>query len=138
MFRRAKVGDRVWSLPYGWGTIDNIGDNDTNDRFIGVVHDNDSYGTYATDGTWLVGSVNPVLFWDKIEFKIPPVPTPEKDALVRVWNNEYFDCKRYFRSFNKHGLITTWAEGRTSLTAEDSTDYETWYNWELVINEETK
>jgi hypothetical protein len=82
MFRDAKVGDRVWSPSWGWGTVV---DNDPNCDFpICVEFDApfDANPRFKYDGKGLnyyhneavgVGK-QPGIYWDEVKFEIPPRP----------------------------------------------------------------
>lgn len=67
-FDNVKVGDRVFSIQYGLGTIDRFGT--VNDhKVFKVDFDNGDYEWYFKDGRVNIDDVNPTLFWN--EFRIP-------------------------------------------------------------------
>lgn len=72
------------------------------------------------------------IFFDKIEFDIPPRPllTLEVDTKVIVGEagKKY---NRYFKKFNQNGKIVCFPSGRTSFSKVDETEEE-WDNYEVV------
>ena len=135
MFENAEVGDRVYDIRYGWGSIQFIGKN--SQYPISVVFDlkytNNKEITecYTDTGCFSTRSGKPVLFWN--EFKIPqeafikPLPKLVKDTKVLVWNNSR-KYKRYFSYFDRDGKIYCYEQGCTSWSATTS---QSWDNWEL-------
>jgi hypothetical protein len=132
MFSNAKVGDKVWSVSYGWGEIHYIEkEGGVYPLSVEFVKD---YVTYTLSGKEQ-DYENQTLFWN--EFEIPesaykkPLPKLEVDTKVLVWD-AYMDKgkarKRYFKEFNKNGNIVCFTEGATSFSAEAWT---VWDNWEL-------
>ena len=116
-----KVGDRVWSIIHGWGSLDSIND----------------YAMYIQYGIGLYTShdlihAEKIFFWN--EFKIPkeafikPLPDLTVDTKVIVWNNNMAKFKRHFKEFNSRGEIICFDYGKTSFT---TTDIDRWDNWEL-------
>jgi len=80
MFKDAKVGDRVWSVGYGWGEIEDI--SDVNALALAVRFDVGCYVDFNFDGK-LYNNHNQSLFWDEFEipeqaFKRPVAPCPFK------------------------------------------------------------
>ena len=134
MFSNAKVGDKVWDIRIGWGTIIDNHSKGNKDYPICVQFEATGANEYYTAcGKYYSEDINPSLFWDEIKFDVPkkPLPKLEVDTKVIVWNN-YNSTKyhRHFHSFNKNGVIVTWGNGKTSFTASKS-DWSTWDNWEL-------
>jgi len=80
-FDGIKIGDRVWSFEYGWGTVKELIYNSPYP--IGVVFDNEQYETFTLDGK-IEKSCNQTLFWDEIKFEIP------KKHKIKLKENEYF------------------------------------------------
>lgn len=64
MFKKAEIGDRVYDLLKGWGTIVNI--NPEDNYPIYVNSDADSFCTFTYDGKRDINDKNPTLFWRKI------------------------------------------------------------------------
>ena len=75
-FDRAKVGNRVWNLRHGWGTITEI-----EDKRIEVNLDNDylQIEHFLFDGRIKSTDLNPSWFWNEI-----PITTPEKPKTTYV------------------------------------------------------
>ena len=85
-FENAKVGDRVWSVEFGWGTVKYI-NNEYQSLFIKVIFDenDEDYGLiqYELHGLKLDHGLytnRRTLFWDEI--KIVP-PTRPKRTVVK-------------------------------------------------------
>ena len=72
-FDKAKVGDRVFSIQYGLGTIDRFVTVNDHEMFK-VDFDNGDYEWYFKDGRVNIDDVNPTLFWNEFH-----VPTEEED-----------------------------------------------------------
>jgi hypothetical protein len=142
MFENAQIGDRVWSLRYGWGIIKHIRPNTK--RVLEVffsINVNSTLADFTTDGKRSVWDLHPELFWN--EFKIPPeafikpLPKLEKDTKVLVWyETGLFDKrakqKRYFSHFSEEGKIHCYEQGRTSWSA---TGTQAWDNYEIYKEE---
>lgn len=86
-FENAKVGDRVWDLRHGWGTVNSRQDNapcplsvwfDAG-NCLGFSFDGHSYSQKRT------------LFWDEIKFEAPPRPARKIKKVVEGWVNVYAD-----------------------------------------------
>ena len=131
-FETAKVGDRVWCIRSGWGTII--------DRFrsraeypLVVEFDNREQKTYTLWGLLHYKDLNPTLFWDEVKFEIPekPLPQLEVDTKVLVWVSPVEKLKRHFSHF-ENGLIAVYEQGRTSFTTCDGRNVTCWPNWELA------
>lgn len=73
MFSKARVGDRVWSIRFGWGTIRKI---DTNLNYPIRVHFDNGNGLdgYKYDGRFGTGDQIPDLYWDEVKIVPPPQP----------------------------------------------------------------
>lgn len=131
-FTDAKVGDRVWSLTEGWGTII--------DRFslyiyypVAVEFDNGAYRTYTLLGRLYISDHRPTLFWNEVKFDTPekPLPQLEVDAKVLVWNNPNQKHRRHFSHFS-NGRIYTFDSGSTSFTRLHAGSITCWTHWELA------
>ncbi len=88
MFRNAKVGDRVWNMFRGWGTVEQI-DFDV-DFPIRVVFDGTEYDeTFTFEGKIRKCDINPTLFWDEIKFEIPKKSFNLEEELRRLEIKEF-------------------------------------------------
>ena len=121
-----KVGDRVWNIIHGWGSLDSI--NDYDGEFY-IQYDIDLYTSHNLRNT------EKVFFWK--EFEIPkeayikPLPKLAVDTKVIVWDNNCNKQKQYFKEFNKNGKIVCFDRGTTSFTAHNNNKGILWDNWEL-------
>ena len=129
-FTDAKVGDRVWSLTEGWGTII--------ERLLfrteyplTVEFENGELKTYTLWGLLQIDDLNPTLFWDEVKFEIPvkPLPDLEIDTKVLVWAcSSESKVKRHFSHF-ENGALRAFDRGHTSWTGRHTS---AWPNWECV------
>ena len=123
-----KVGDRIWSIIYGWGSLYSINDYDI--EFY-IQYDMDLYTSHN------LRDAEKIFFWN--EFKIPKeafikhLPDLTVDAKVIVWNNNMAKFKRHFKEFNSRGEIICFDYGKTSFT---TTDIDRWDNWEVYEEED--
>jgi len=80
-FDRAKVGNRVWNLQRGWGTIIEI-----EDRRIGVNLDNDylEIEHFLFDGRIKSTDLNPSWFWNEIPIAIPEKPKTTHTTKIEI------------------------------------------------------
>jgi len=83
-FETVKVGDRVWSITYGWATVTEV----FKDKFE-VQNDNGSTSMFNNDGTFhrmtsLFTKTNRCLFWDEIKFEIPKKPSKKVRKTVSI------------------------------------------------------
>lgn len=74
-FNNAKVGDRVWSPAYGWGTIFQITDGLTYDIHVIFEEWDKKKFSYTKSGYYSVSYKSPSLFWNEIH-----IPTDEEDV----------------------------------------------------------
>lgn len=90
IFAEAKIGDRVWSISFGWGEITNINTNIANYP-LKVDFVNGAPQTYAIDGRFYKSDQNPTLFWDEIKFEIPKRPKRKvkKTLQIAIYKTEY-------------------------------------------------
>jgi hypothetical protein len=72
-FNNAKVGDKVWSPKYGWGTIFEITDGLTYDIHVNFEKWKKK-ASYTKSGYYSISYVSPSLFWNEIH-----MPTDEED-----------------------------------------------------------
>lgn len=130
-FETAKIGDRVWSVEYGWGAIQSILHSYTNP--IQVKFAEDVCKVFTLSGSrlpWCKTQTLQTLFWDEVVIKAPVKPLPEiaVDTKVIVWNNGESKSNRYFSHFSG-GQIECFADGKTSWTTTRTTG---WTYWELA------
>lgn len=71
-FDNAKVGDRVFDLLKGWGTIGAIRKNEEYPIYVNA--DIDSFCTFTLDGKRYVKDLTPTLFWNEVK-----LPNDEED-----------------------------------------------------------
>ena len=71
MFKNAKVGDRVWSFEFGWGTIIEIKHNITFPILVKFSEISASYPCSFTFSGKRFNETKQTLFWDEIKFEIP-------------------------------------------------------------------
>lgn len=125
-FETVKVGDRVWDIGRGWGTVQEVL---CESRWPVRVRFDTSYEevyTYAGGG---MGRMPRTLFWDELVIPIKPLPKLKVDTLVRVWDRSRDYAKlRYFSHF-EGTKIFTYCYGATSLSADATC---AWENWEVV------
>jgi hypothetical protein len=88
--KEVKVGDRLWSFVYGWGTVSSY-DSLHADLLIRVVFDgykNSGY-FYNLSGVFNGASQERTLFWDEITFDIPVPPKPKVKKYLLVLRNRF-------------------------------------------------
>lgn len=94
-FSNAEVGDRVWELKKGWGTIyailPNILPNTMNSYSIEVRHDNGSIETYTISGLRQKYDITQSLFWDEVKITPPSRPKRKVKKVYEAWVNIYSD-----------------------------------------------
>jgi hypothetical protein len=84
MFRDAKVGDRVWTVEWGWGTI--IETHYAKNYPVKVKFDRTSNdGSFTSDGRWRDDAVAPSLFWNEVKIIPPPRPKRKVKRVVEGW-----------------------------------------------------
>jgi len=139
MFKNAQIGDRVWDVRNGWGTIIELREVPTYKLVASFINSQNQLITciYTIEGKAEAFHEFPILFWN--EFEIPqeafikPQPKLEPDTKVLVWNekscfNESRKHNRYFSHFDKDGKIFCYEQGCTSWSA---TTTQVWDKWEL-------
>jgi len=91
-FNGVKVGDRVWSINYGWGEVQEVGNDYFKVYFEGI--NNDWYFMY--NGFRADCDINQTLFWDEIKFKVPKKPNIELSEVeyrIDLINEELYETK---------------------------------------------
>jgi hypothetical protein len=73
-FESANVGDRVYSIPFGWGEIREISEDSQNVYYIHVYFENHGYEQYTLDGYFHNITHIQSLFWDEVYIKAPAKP----------------------------------------------------------------
>lgn len=91
MFKDAKVGDKVWSLLFGWGKVVRFGDYPYVKYPVEVEHDTGTNQWYSTAGQRR-DDQNPTLFWNEV--KIVPPPKPAKVYRVFGLTEASAECLR--------------------------------------------
>lgn len=142
-FNGIKIGDRVWSIRYGWGTVVELKLNtlyqicvrfDNKDGYV-RFDKKDGITSFTLDGKYALEDNMPTLFWDEIKFELPqkPLPKLEVDTKVIVWSSCTPSCKekRYFSHFHQNGRIGVFSCGATSWSSSPN-DASFWDNWELA------
>ncbi len=96
MFRKAKVGDRVWDVGYGWGSVVLLLAHSVftmkvlfesfNGGSIKVYYTHDGHEQRSDQKGY---NPNQTLFWDEIKFEIPPAPKRAVIKDVEIWLNIY-------------------------------------------------
>ena len=129
-FETAKVGDRVWALSFGWGTVVDI------NKYRSLYPIQVSFGlttyTYTTDGKSFIDHISQALFWDEVIITPPekPLPKLEVDTKVLVWDSDsHIKHKRYFSHFDSNSTIHVFNNGTTSWSYNITVEYR---NWELA------
>ena len=131
-FETAKVGDRVWSIEFGWGEILSLGESETYP--VKVFWKNQAWESYTLEGKQLARHVCRTLFWDEVKIDAPhkPLPKLEVDAKVLVWTDPSMKQRRHFSHFSKDGRIWTFDAGATSFTKLHRNSTTAWLYWEPV------
>lgn len=130
-FETAKVGDKVWSVEYGWGVIRHTTYTQAAPILV-VFNITDINNKYRQNGKRLY-SENQTLFWDEVEIEAPqkPLPDLEVDTKVLVWNDPSDKHNRHFSHFGA-GCVWTFKNGCTSFTSEHISATTAWSYWEVV------
>jgi hypothetical protein len=84
-FSEAKVGDRVWNIGLGWGTINNIIKTHTTDYPIAILFDCGEEEEFTKDGRFWLRHKHPTLFWDEVKIIPPPRPKRKVKKVVEGW-----------------------------------------------------
>jgi hypothetical protein len=88
-FENAKVGDRVWSVEFGWGVVV--------DKKKDVFYVNFTKRTYTKENVFYsfdgkafkIGKSNQTLFWDEIKIVPPERPKRKVVRNIERWVNVY-------------------------------------------------
>lgn len=100
-FSKARVGDRVYSMKHGWGTIVAIKNNV--DHPIKVhLDDEDRVPVSCTfEGKHYSMDESPTFFWSKPEISDPPAPKRMVKRKVEGWVNLYRDGQVSYQLLSK-------------------------------------
>lgn len=106
-FSRASIGDRVWSILHGWGTVNDIDryGNSEDKTQLHIVFDIGGYCWYKLDGRCNANDLNPELYWEEAEIvphweeaesvphweEVEIVPPEKPDTLIDFLKRN-FDC----------------------------------------------
>ena len=137
-----KVGDKLYSVEDGWGTVTDIVDGE----YPLCLKFGLNRATFTLDGKRHTHSKYPILFSDKVKIKSPKklkkpnkssksgkqLPDLTLDTAVLVWEvNGEKKLRRHFRKFNRQGRIVCFADGKTSYTIGKGMRM-SWRYWELA------
>ena len=90
MFRKARIGDKVWDYTKGWGIISNDCLIQNNRDFPVIVEfKNSTKESYSFDGKKHYEDLNPSLFWDEIKFEVPEKPFNLENELKQLEIKEF-------------------------------------------------
>ena len=142
MLTTIKVGDALYSVEDGWGTVTDIVDGE----YPLCLKFGLKRATFTLDGKRHTHSKNPILFREKVKVKSPKklkepnkhsksgkqLPDLTLDTAVLVWEvNGEKKLRRHFRKFNRQGRIVCFADGKTSYTIGKGMRM-SWRYWELA------
>jgi hypothetical protein len=82
-FEEAKVGDRVWDVLWGWGTIEGIKMHE--DYPIRVKFDGGRYDYFTVGGFIETENNNRSLFWDEVKLEAPERPKRKVKKTYECW-----------------------------------------------------
>lgn len=130
-FETASIGDRVWCVSIGWGTITST--HEEEDYPIIVAFDSAGSESFTKEGRLYTDDIKQTLFWDEIKFEVPtkpiPLPSLDKDDCVEVWNtnsdNPILVSKRHFSHFHL-GRIYCFENGGTSWSSTETIGWSRW------------
>ena len=84
-FTNIKIGDRVWSINYGWGSVVS-----TESIIFAVLHKtNTVWYHYNGMENYPMTGIVPTLFWDEIHITPPPRPAAPVTHTIERWVNLY-------------------------------------------------
>jgi hypothetical protein len=84
-FENARAGDRVWSVEYGWGTVESVSKGVYP---VVVSFDCGIDVTYTFSGMPRSSGLQ-TLFWDEVKIEAPPRPKRKVVKKVEKWVNIY-------------------------------------------------
>ena len=99
-FSNATVGDRVWSLLHGWGTVDDV-DRYAEPEDVVALHVRFDIGEacwYNLEGRYSLGDLSPELYWGKVKIISPEEPDTLIDFIKR--NLDYIGNDEFGIGFN--------------------------------------
>ena len=137
--REFKVGDRVWSLIYGWGNVNEIDSKIGSEYLVRVVFDSGEWESYTVDGFWKIDHKNPSLFHanqGKIEFNTDEPIVDGQPIWVR--SEESFDWfPRHAKELGKAGGVFCHNNGTTKHSNEtgDATFWQHFRTTDPVLDE---
>ena len=133
MFSKAKVGDRVFSIRFGWGTIVELDPTCVRGLVYCCVPDLRSRELwFNVNGKEDGGDLFPSVFWGEPKFEMPKRPLPELkvDTPILVRDEDWEDWRpAHFARFSPEG-VATWMGGKTSYTTLDGAEM-FWKQWKL-------
>jgi hypothetical protein len=84
-FENARAGDRVWSVEYGWGTVESVSKGVYP---VVVSFDCGIDVTYTFSGMPRSSGLQ-TLFWDEVKIEAPPRPRRKVKRTIEGWANVY-------------------------------------------------
>jgi hypothetical protein len=84
-FENARAGDRVWSVGYGWGTVESVSKGVYP---VVVSFDCGIDVTYTFSGMPRSSGLQ-TLFWDEVKIEAPPRPRRKVMKTIDGWANVY-------------------------------------------------
>lgn len=87
-FTDIKIGDRVWSINYGWGDITTVQDDFF---YVNFTEKKVSAGYYFCGRRAYNSELHQSLFWNEIAITPPPRPVREVTHIIERWVNVYPD-----------------------------------------------
>lgn len=88
MFKNAIVGDRVWSIRKGWGTVIKV-DTDSDYPIKVRLDVSERIEGYTYDGRFTSVDLGPELFWDEVHIVAPSKPKVKRSYEEVKWCNIY-------------------------------------------------
>lgn len=88
MFKNAVVGDRVWSIRKGWGTVIKV-DTDSDYPIKVRLDVSERIEGYTYDGRFTSVDLGPELFWDEVHIVAPSKPKVKRSYEEVKWCNIY-------------------------------------------------
>lgn len=85
-FSDVEIGNRVFHIAYGWGTVGQISTDTFKVTFI-----NGAEEWFWFDGKSNRTHYNPSVFWDEIKIVSPPKPKRKVEKTIEGWLNIYPD-----------------------------------------------